>query len=299
MRIISISASLRHVARHAGSMDSRRPLPSADADADADADPLDLDGPCARDIRPAPTMATSRPTRRDHALPGHRRHHPMRPAERRVPGKYLLAPGTGADYSTRHPGNTRETPGKHPGNTREAPRARLFSPWGFIMACSTLLPPVQLRLDSTTTTKKYTWFTGWMPCMAIDDASAPLHLSGVLGALRAQVAYQLAVMRTDKPSAPVAVGSQQTANTTTLRRTSPPRRRRPETPTSALERPTTCPLLRTRVSRRRRSTSPSVSAAATRRPGTATWRLPYVMDGIYREGLCQRYTGGECATPAF
>lgn len=80
------------------------------------------------------------------------------------------------------------------------------------MSCSTLLPPVQLRLDSTTTTKKYTWFTGWMPCMAMDDASGTLKLVGVLGALRGQVAYQFAVTRTDKPSAPVAIGTQQTAD---------------------------------------------------------------------------------------
>lgn len=48
--------------------------------------------------------------------------------------------------------------------------------------------------------------------MGMDDASATLQLVGVLGNFRGQVAYQLAATRTDKPSAPVAIGSQQTAD---------------------------------------------------------------------------------------
>ena len=80
------------------------------------------------------------------------------------------------------------------------------------MSCSTMLPPTQLTLVSMSTTKRYTWFTGWMPAMAMDAASATLKLVGVLGAFRGQVAYQLATNRIDKPSAPVAIGSQQSTD---------------------------------------------------------------------------------------
>ena len=80
------------------------------------------------------------------------------------------------------------------------------------MACSTLLPPAQVTLLSMSTTKRYTWLTGWMPAMAMDAAAATLKLVGVLGAFRGQPAYQLATARSEKPSAPVAVGSQQTAD---------------------------------------------------------------------------------------
>lgn len=74
------------------------------------------------------------------------------------------------------------------------------------MAIVTTTPEVPVALSTVTVSNTFTWLTGWMPAIAMDQAIAILKLRNMSGTIRVQPCYQLADTRTDKPSAPVLVG---------------------------------------------------------------------------------------------
>ena len=78
------------------------------------------------------------------------------------------------------------------------------------MACTTLLPSTQKTLQSTVVAASYTWYTGWMPAIAMDEAEATLKIANRVN-LDIWPAVQVAACRTDVPDAPVDlnVGSPQ------------------------------------------------------------------------------------------
>lgn len=77
------------------------------------------------------------------------------------------------------------------------------------MALTNTLPEVTAAISATTTTDVFTWLTGWIPAIAIDDAMATLKIANAVNTIRVQPVVQFAVIRIDKPSAPTTVGSVQ------------------------------------------------------------------------------------------
>lgn len=75
------------------------------------------------------------------------------------------------------------------------------------MACVTTTGPIQKHLDTATTTVAVYFLTGWMPAVGLDLIKGVLRIRNVTGNFQAQPCYQLAAVRTDKPEAPVLLGS--------------------------------------------------------------------------------------------
>lgn len=80
------------------------------------------------------------------------------------------------------------------------------------MSGATVQRPVQKNLVSTTTTALTTYFTEWLPAVAMDVGRATMKVANLSGSLGLQFCMQVAETRTDKPSAPSAVGSVQTSS---------------------------------------------------------------------------------------
>ena len=75
------------------------------------------------------------------------------------------------------------------------------------MAPVTSSGAIQKRLDCSTTSLTYVWFTNFFPCIGVDKAKAVLKNRAVSGNFQSQLCVQYASVRTDMPDAPSAVGS--------------------------------------------------------------------------------------------
>lgn len=62
-------------------------------------------------------------------------------------------------------------------------------------------------LETTTTSKIVRYFTGWKSCCGLDTIKGILRIRNVSGNFQAQPCYQLCDVRTDKPDAPIYLGS--------------------------------------------------------------------------------------------
>lgn len=80
------------------------------------------------------------------------------------------------------------------------------------MSCVRPLPPAHHHVEATSTTAVCTYLTDWLPGIAMDAATATLKLANTSGSISVQACIQMAIARTDEPSAPSTVGTAQTTN---------------------------------------------------------------------------------------
>ncbi len=109
------------------------------------------------------------------------------------------SPGWGNFHTGPH-GPTRAHTGPH-GPTR----TNRTNGVGVPMSCVRVLPPVQKHLVTTSTTDVYEWFTEWMPAIGLDESTIVMKIAELTGNFRATPCVQTAMVRTDKPNAPVVL----------------------------------------------------------------------------------------------
>lgn len=69
-----------------------------------------------------------------------------------------------------------------------------------------LLPEVTITVMGTSTTQyQYFWFTGFMPCIAMDAVLSSVRISNIAGGCQITPFVQFATVRPDAPSAPVGI----------------------------------------------------------------------------------------------
>jgi hypothetical protein len=74
------------------------------------------------------------------------------------------------------------------------------------MSCSSNIGPTQRHLVATTTGLQYEWFSAWELCNGASALKAVIKRRQST-AFQAQLAIQLAAVRTDMPDAPIAIGN--------------------------------------------------------------------------------------------
>lgn len=67
-------------------------------------------------------------------------------------------------------------------------------------------PEAEASVSALSTTATFTWLTGWLPAIAVDAGTLVLKVANLVNSMRLLPAYQLAEVRTDKPSAPTTFG---------------------------------------------------------------------------------------------
>lgn len=80
------------------------------------------------------------------------------------------------------------------------------------MATETVIGRTEQALSTVSTTMRYAWYSGWLPATGVDSIRSVLQARNLTGNFEAKLAYQVAAVREDNPSAPVAYGAYQSTN---------------------------------------------------------------------------------------
>jgi len=80
------------------------------------------------------------------------------------------------------------------------------------MAINSLVGKTGRTLSTVSTTMAYEWLSDWTSAMSVDSVKAIVECRNLTGNFECKLAYQVAAIREDNPSAPVAVGAYQSTN---------------------------------------------------------------------------------------
>ena len=69
------------------------------------------------------------------------------------------------------------------------------------MATETVIGRTEQALSTLSTTMRYAWYTGWLPAMGVDTIKSVLQARNLTGNVEAKLAYQVAPVREEAPSA--------------------------------------------------------------------------------------------------